>query len=354
MVKANAYGHGVEWVADQLIDQPKLHGFGVATLEEGVLLRKHIERTKPRRLADTRIIVFSGATPWTEDKGRLCERFHLTPVLTSDADWAAFLRHNGPQRLPYELKFNTGMNRLGLSLDRLDAVLRQLRARPRDEWPEGVLSHLALGESPTHATSRRQLENFRTLHHAFKAAHPRTRLHLGNSAGIWNASAWKLKDLTDCVRPGLALYGVRPLEDTPAPGLTPVLTLKARVVLIRTLQPGETLGYGARFKVGRNDAPKRIAILGAGYADGLHRVASFDGHIWLRGKACRFLGVISMDLAAVECPPGAQVNDWAEILGPNLDHWKLAHAAHTIPYELLTSVSISNLTRDRFRAEDLE
>jgi alanine racemase len=116
------------------------------------------------------------------------------------------------------------------------------------------------------------------------------------------------------------------------------MTFRARVLTTRWLEPGERLGYGGRFQNPHSGKRLRIAVLGVGYADGVHRLLSKQGEVYLRGRRVPFLGTISMDLSAVLCPPNAKPGDQAEVIGPHLDLWKQAHAANTIPYELLTAV----------------
>lgn len=120
------------------------------------------------------------------------------------------------------------------------------------------------------------------------------------------------------------------------------MSLRAQVIARHTLKRGEAIGYGATFKVtasGPDGEPVHAATLAAGYADGVHRRLSNQGHAWLAGARCRMVGIVSMDLCAVRCPASAKVGDWAELLGPQIDIWDQAKAAQTLPYELLTSVS---------------
>ena len=332
MIKANAYGHGGDWVAQQLQSLPALYGFGVASLEEGSTIR---EALGPRG-RKIRIIVFSGSIPWTEDKGQYCEDYGLTPVIASDADWNSFLKGGWPARLPYEIKFNTGMNRLGLSFSMAPAIAHALHGKPSEWHPAGVFSHLAQADDPDAKLSRLQLDRFQALRSEFNSACPGTQFHLANSAGIWNHKYWQLDGLTDVIRPGLSLYGIPPWKDAPARGILPVLTLKAPVLTVHQLKAGESLGYGATYTANES---VRAAILGIGYADGLHRTLSNRGHVWIGGRPDRVLGRVSMDLSAVQCSAQVRVGDWAEFLGPHVDPWAQAEAAQTIPYELLTSIS---------------
>jgi alanine racemase len=345
MIKANAYGHGAEWAAGILAGLPDLYALGVATLEEGSQLRQSMG-PRGRR---TRIHVFSGTAPWSEDKGHYCERFGLTPVLSSEEDWRVFLKGGWPDRLAYELKFNTGMNRLGIPAALARRLAKDLQGRPASWHPAGVLSHLAMGEAPDAPVSRLQRDRFRTLRSELGSVFSSTLFHLANSSGIWNSRHWDLKGLTDLVRPGLSLYGAPPWKGAPERGITPVLKLEAQVIQLHTLQPGESLGYGATFTASHKTGPVRVAILSAGYADGILRslsgrapsgtAASGGGHAWLGGRPTRFLGRVSMDMCAVGAFGDTRVGEFAELLGPNVDVWAQAEAAGTIPYELLTSVS---------------
>lgn len=339
MVKANGYGHGADWVARQLLNEDGLYGFGVATLREGAKLREGLGPSGRR----ARIVVFSGCGPWTEEKGSFCEKHGLTPVLASDRDWQQFSKQGWAAKIPYELKFNTGMNRLGISPQLAPSIAKFLRAGPAEAHPQGICSHLAMGETPDSALSHSQKEKFIWLRGQFQGVVSSTHFHLGNSAAIWNQKHWSLKDLTDVVRPGLSLYGVQPWPGAPERGIFPVMTLRASVLAVHRLKPGESLGYGAHFKV-TGTKPVNVAILGAGYGDGLTRTLSGHmpgggGHVWLSGRAERMLGVVSMDLCATGCAAETKPGDWAEIIGPHVDPWAQAQAAGTIPYELLTSVS---------------
>lgn len=352
MIKADAYGHGAEWAARQLMAMPDLYGFGVATMGEGETIRQELG-PRGRKL---RIVVASGAVPWNEEKGQFCERYHLTPVIGSDEDFHAFVKGKWHTRIPYEIKFNTGMNRLGLSMAMVRTVVQRLSPEEASHHPTGILSHLAMAEAPDSKLSMLQRERFETIRRECESSFPSTFFHLANSAGIWNAKKFGLDGLTDVVRPGISLYGVEPWSGAPLRGLEPVMTLQASVISIRRIKPGESVGYGGRY-VPADGAPESVAIVAAGYADGLHRMLSgFNasggvlskkgsanesrgGLAWVRGGAARILGVVSMDLSAVSCPSKVQVGDWVEFLGPHVDIWEQAHRAGTIPYELLTSVS---------------
>jgi alanine racemase len=320
----------------------QLYGLGVASLEEGQELREQVGELGRKRLP---IIVFSGAAPWSDEKGLFCERYQLTPILTNEEDFRKFIAQGWAKRVPYELKFNTGMNRLGLAFESIQRVRKVLGELPAEERPQGILSHLAVAEEPDHNLTLKQVERFQVLRTELHSITPASQFHLGNSAAIWNARALRLAELTDIVRPGLALYGVTPWSGAPARGIAPVLRYTAEVIQLHTLKPGEVMGYGAHYRVPpQAQQGVRVAVLNCGYADGLPRLlrgqgAQPGGFTWLGGREARFLGVISMDLCAVECSESVRVGDRAEILGPQVDAWSQARVAQTIPYELYTSIS---------------
>jgi len=339
IIKADAYGHGAAYAARALAQARNLYGFGVASLEEAREVRDALG-AKGRK---TRVMVLSGATNWSDEKGQYCERFGITPTIASDEDWRRFFKGNWPERLKYHLKFNTGMNRLGLSAGLVQQILSQLKERPPEWRPEGVATHMAVAEDVSHPLTKKQLEVFRGITAAVKSTWTDTLFHLANSASIWHAREFRLEGLTDVVRPGISLYGVPPWPGAPARGLIPAMELKIQVAARRQIKPGESVGYGAQFRVKGTDPAVEIAILAGGYADGLHRMNSgigeAGGRALLGGRLRRFLGVVSMDLSAVECDASTQVGEWARVFGDGLDPWTQAKAAGTIPYEVLTSVS---------------
>lgn len=334
MIKANAYGHGAAWAAKTLAREESLYGFGVASLEEGREVREALG-LKGRK---TRVLAFSGAANWSDGKGNYCAAHGLTPVLASEEDLRAFVKAKWPARLPYHLKFNTGMNRLGIAPSSLGPTIALLRKLPAEELPEGVASHLAVAEDPKHALTRLQFERFREIRAGFENLGSAIQFHIANSSAIWNAKHYGLEGLTDVARPGLSLYGVAPWPDAPARGIEAVMSLRYQVVQRRRLRQGESIGYGATYRH-KDETPLEVAILSSGYADGFHRRNSGVGHLFLGGRSRRILGIVSMDLSAVECDASTKVGEYAEMVGPGIDPWTQAGASGTIPYELLTSVS---------------
>ncbi len=334
MLKADAYGHGLEWAAKSLLTEERLFGFGVATLHEAEELRAALG-AKHRKLP---VVSFSGAAGWSDAKAQRFAAGKLTPVLSAIEDVRAFVRRKDFESVSWHIMFNTGMNRLGIPSAQVSEVADIIRKLPDDARPEGVLSHLACAESPTDGLTDRQIKEFTQIERALRVLLPQGIFHLANSAGIWNEKLLRLEEITQLVRPGLSLYGVSPWSGAPARGLIPVMSVHAPVLQVHKLKSGDRIGYGGTFRVSGTE-PVYAAILDVGYADGLHRALSGRGSVWLGERRRRILGVVSMDLCAVECDPTTAPGQWAELWGPNVSAWEQAQAAHTIPYELMTSWS---------------
>ncbi len=364
MIKANAYGHGAVWAARQLLQEPKLEGLGVSTLPEGKELRKELGA----KARNVRIVVFSGALGYSQgfsdEVGQYCEKYELTPVISSDDSWNAFRRGGWAERIPYELEFNTGMNRLGISASLAGRIATELAKLDAGAHPQGVMTHFAAAEAPESKLTQTQIERFIAIRKEFTSRCPSTRFHLANSAAIWNRKNYGLDGISDLVRPGISLYGVPPWAGAPLRGLSPVMTLRSRVLARYDLKAGESVGYGGTFVAGQSAPPAqssadvggdargakhresvvRVATVAAGYADGLLRSlkgtgGNTGGFAWVQGRPERFVGIVSMDLSAVTCSSATKPGDWVEWMGPNVDAWAQARAAGTVPYELLTSVS---------------
>lgn len=339
MIKADAYGHGAVWAARTLLSEKALDAFGVATLQEGEEVRTALG-AKGRKKA---ILVFSGALPWSEEKGHFCKKHALTPVLGTWQDWERFRDGGWVRRLSYELEFNTGMNRLGLGLPlgadpRWSRLKQDLRSLPDRHKPRGIFSHLAASESPMDPRTREQVDRFRWLVQELSTVSGGATFHLANSGGIWNFRELGLQGWSQRARPGISLYGVPPWAGAKTRGLRPVMSLLTRVLEVRMLSGGEGIGYGFTYSVPTESKGQRVAILGLGYADGLPRRLSNRGFVTLGRRREPFLGIISMDLSAVACSAKVQPGQAAQWLGPGVDLWELARLAESVPYELLTSV----------------
>src|SRR5437660_8560345 len=225
------------------------------------------------------------------------------------------------------------MNRLGLTIAEAQGIIPRINAG--DHGITLVMSHLVSAEQLNSPINARQLTTFREIASLF-AGVPAS---LANSSGIYLGAQFQF----DLVRPGAALYGVNPTPEADNP-MQPVVELKARIVQIRNLEKGETVGYGGTWTARR---PTRIAIVSAGYADGYFRAASAnDGtrgaEVVVAGKRCPIAGRVSMDLMAVDVTDveknAARRGQMVTLIGEGITVDELAHHFGTIGYEVLTSL----------------
>ncbi|NWG47105.1 MAG: alanine racemase [Alphaproteobacteria bacterium] len=313
VVKADAYGLGLGPAALALA-RAGTRSFFVAHEEEGLALRRHLG-------PGPEIWLLSGCAP-----GQLpvCAEAGLWPVLNTPEAVQAFAGADGVQG---GLMVETGMNRLGLPPESARAALAALGGEAGRI--RLVLGHLACADMPDHPLNARQLAAFAALGDLLPGV-PRS---LANSGGMALGTAYGF----DLVRPGIRLYGGS--AGPRAPALAPVVRYTAPVLQIRTLAPGESVGYGATFAAGE---PCRIATIGAGYADGVPRALSGRGLAAACGRHLPFVGRVSMDSFALDVsalPEGALApGDSVELLGRALPLDLAADRAGTIGYELLTGL----------------
>ena len=321
VVKANAYGMGLKPVATALA-QAGCKTFFVADLAEA--------RTVRALAPDATIYVLHG---FTLEAAESFIELDVRPVINSMtelAEWDTFVATRGWQG-GAALHVDTGMNRLGVSPE--EAAALAPRVQTQNHGIALLLSHLACADVPGHPLTAKQLNLFREL---------RT-LYSGIPASLANSSGIFLGDTAyfDLARPGAALYGINPTPGDPNP-MKPVVQLTGRILQIRSVARDQTIGYGATWTARRNS---RIAVLAAGYADGLLRSASAGderpgGSAIIAGNKCPIVGRISMDLMTVDISdlPDRAVHrgEVATLIGGELSIDDVAAAAGTIGYEVLT------------------
>lgn len=310
VIKANAYGHGMEAAAGAL---QAADAFAVARIEEGIALRA---------ITHKNILVLSGVSG--ADGIRQCLMHQLLPVIQTQADWQ-LLKQQAPT-LPYWLKADTGMHRLGLSADEFATIAAQ-----RDSLCQGLMSHLSDAEIPQKNTTAQQLQQFAALHRQW----PELPCSLANSGGV----LFHPDSHYQWVRPGIMLYGCNPgTEETVfTRQLQPVMQLHSRVLAVRDINNGERVGYNGRWQAQK---PSRIATIAAGYADGYPRHAKDGTPVWINGKIYPLAGKVSMDLITVDVTNGdVAIGDQVELWGENLPANTVAQWADTISYALFTGVT---------------
>jgi len=310
VVKSNAYGLGAVPVAKAL-EKAGAERFGVTCANEGVELRESGIR-KP-------ILVLTGFWPG-EEKRFIANR--LTPSVTRLEDVRSLERAaksaGVKSRLRFHLKINTGMNRLGLLPSELDAFACAL-ADCRHIELEGTFTHFASAEDFSARQTDEQEQTFRKCLDLLRALGVSPGVvHMANSGAICaRPSTW-----ADMVRPGAILYGYYQSFDPPHKGqeirdrlpVEPSLSLRARIITLRDLPAGQPVGYGARFVTER---PSRIAVINAGYADGILRQRTNRGCALLRGRHVPLVGAISMDLTTLDVTgvPDAALGDIVTLYG---------------------------------------
>ena len=260
----------------------------------------------------------------TTGAGPRLAKADLVPVLCSlpqVSEAAAFARALA-RPLPVGLNVDTGMNRQGLSLDEARALAQSIdRLRGLDV--QLVMSHLGAGTDPADPHNPLQLSRFAVA----RALFPEARASLAASAGAFLGPDYRF----DMIRPGVSLYGGGP-QERPDPRLRAVARLVAPILDIRTVRAGERLGYGAKVVMER---AARVAVVGAGYADGVIRAARGGGYAWYAG-ARRPMLIVNMDLLVIDLGDAAgRVGDEVELLGENALLDDLATAAGTVAHEVL-------------------
>jgi alanine racemase len=327
ILKANAYGHGLEAVARALA--PQADAFGVALVEEGIELR--------RLGLENPILVFGGV--WTRQIPLFLEhRLTLTvPSLARLRDVEEAAAASGA-RAKVHLKIDTGMERIGVHHYSAEGLLEAAARSPHVEV-EGIYSHFANADAEDLSDARRQLARFQEVLRFYeRRSLPLPFRHLANSAALLRMKESHL----DIVRPGLLLYGVYPFADASAAiRVLPALSWKSRVVYFKVVEAGSPVSYGSTWK---SDHPVRVVTVPVGYGDGYFRSMSNRAQVLLRGRRYRQVGLICMDQMMVNIEQGTGYNGDEVVLvgeqeGERLTVEELAAWAGTIPYEILTAIS---------------
>jgi alanine racemase len=323
VVKADGYGLGLEPVTARLV-KAGCTTFFVADLGEGRRVRA--------RAPEAVIYVLNGVLP---DTGPALAEAGLRPVINSStelAEWDHFMTATG-WRGGAALHIDTGMNRLGIGPDEAAALVPRLSSE--NHGISLIMSHLACADMPDHPLNDKQIRLFRDIRIMFRGM-PSS---LANSSGIFFGGTVHC----DLVRPGMALYGANPTPGKKNP-MRPVVELKGRILHVRHVAKGDTVGYGAIFAAARSS---RIAIVAVGYGDGYLRSAGAAkgksaAEVIIAGKRCPLLGRVSMDLLAVDVtdlPDGAaHRGELVTLIGGEIGVDELGAACGSIGYEVLTSL----------------
>jgi len=326
VVKANAYGHGAVQSARTLVDAGAAL-VGCADIEEGVELREAgltvpILVFGPFSLGDLDAVVDAGLTPTVSTPGAACRL----------QDAAA----RRGVRLAYHLGIDTGMHRLGLRHDHLTRTMPAVLAASNLDLA-GVYTHFATADAPGDELFARQCRNFEAAR--------RTLAALGVKPGVThaaNSGALLAEPATwfDLVRPGLLMYGVAPEAFAGRIDVKPVMSVRSRVAAVKGVRVGESIGYGGRFIARR---PTTMAVVPAGYADGLDTRLEGRGFVLVHGRRVPIVGAVSMDVLTVDVTgmpvePGDEVVITGRQGGEEITVGEMARWVGAIPYELLCRV----------------
>ena len=338
VIKSNAYGHGMAEAAAALADShTAIAGFGVATVEEALKLRE--------LNSDASILLLNGFV--TKEELQECLQRRVEPVIHSEYQAELVGKVLGKEILgdnqKFWVKYNTGMNRLGLSREQARDIYQRLHAYPGTELV--LMSHFACADDPDNRQFRefteRQLAELGSLRSELVSAiHEEIPVSLAASAGILH---WPGSHL-DIVRPGVMLYGCSPMahETGEELGLQAVMTLSSRIIAIRDLEPGDSIGYGCTYVCDRDT---RVATVSIGYGDGYPRSAVNGTPVVVKTEAgpvrTRLIGRVSMDMITIDVTDieGVSIDDEVELWGENLCADEVAGSADTISYELFCKVT---------------
>jgi alanine racemase len=317
VIKANAYGLGAKQVFNKL-ESLKCPQIFVATLDEALSLRAQDSQTPIAVLGG----LFTGA-----EQEYLAH--NIMPVLNTPIDIKAWSDTAKDQNkaLPAIIHFDTGMNRLGLSADETDELIKN-QSVLNGLNVQLIMSHFACADDKDHPLTQEQADKFSAIAIHF----PKAKKSLANSPGLYMDKSYHY----DLARPGYALYGGNPTPHLKNP-MKPVVHLKSRVLQVRNAKKGETVGYAASYHFEKDT---KIATIALGYADGFLRSGSSKAKLYYNDTPCNVLGRVSMDLVSINVDhlPDLKQGDWVEILGHNQGVDDLASATGTIGYEILTNL----------------
>lgn len=318
MIKADAYGHGLLPVAKALTSVDAL---GVATTDEAITLRESGVMTP--------ISVMTGFT--TMEELMLFFRHQLSPVIHHPLQLEFLEKAKVSNSIAVCLKVDTGMHRLGFSIDAFKNAFERLSRISTVQQPVQLMTHLADADNPDREFTEFQIQQFSQLTQSLLGIKS-----IGNSAGILAyPDAW-----ADVVRPGIMLYGVSPFSDRFAEefNLKPAMHLRSKVITIKPLKKGDRVGYGCMWECPED---MTIAVVGLGYGDGYPWHIKNGTSVLINDTICPTVGRVSMDMMAVDIrrQPNCKIDDEVTLWGHGLPIETIAASAETIPYELLCQLT---------------
>jgi alanine racemase len=325
VIKANAYGHGMVTVAQQLTN---IDAFAVARVPEAIELRENGIATP--------IVVLAGVMDATEMQSAI--EWNLEPVVHTP-EQIDLLKATSTGAVNVWVKFDTGMNRLGFAPEDAQVVIGKLLTS-KSVGELRLMTHLSSADELQSPETEIQLQRFRPLIEGFDGS-----VSIGNTPATfgWPAVADAQREFgftgDNWIRPGLALFGISPFADQTGAdlGLKPVMQFEARLIAVKSLHAGNRVGYKGSYV---SDTNTRLGIISAGYGDGYTRHFRCGTPVRINGRTVPLIGNVSMDMIAVDLGPDAHdsVGDIATLWGDGLPVETVAPWAHAIPYELVCGV----------------
>jgi len=318
VIKANGYGHGLLRVAEALRGAD---AFAVARVDEGIRLRKAGFKN--------RIAVLEGFTCAAElDE---LQQYQLDAVVHSFGQVEIFESRTGSDQIAVWLKMDTGMNRLGFKAKEFNAVYQRLSRCSSVKQPVSLMTHLANADDKQDPFTLTQIALFNETVAAVQGERS-----IANSAGILG---WQ-QALTDWVRPGVMLYGISPFPDSTGEqlGLKPIMALRSRLIAVKPLAKGDSVGYGCGWVCEQSTT---LGVVAIGYGDGYPRYAKPGTPVLVNGKRVPLIGRVSMDMITVDLgtQPDAKPGDAVTLWGDGLSVEEIAQCADTIPYTLVCGIT---------------
>lgn len=317
MVKANAYGCGIQVVAPTL--DGHVDALGVASLEEALVIRALGVRTP--------CILIQGV--FSPEELVTASSLHMMCVVHNSQQVQWIVNHPLPHAMTLWVKVNTGMNRLGFKPKELKEVMTALSACAWVNPDIGLMTHMACADEPSRIETLKQIEAFEHMkHNGLKS--------MANSAAIIAHP----KTHADVVRPGIMLYGVSPFsgQSGQALGLKPVARFTSAITAIHHIKPGNSVGYGGAWTC---TTPSIIGVVAAGYGDGYPRHIAANTPVWVNGYKVPIVGRVSMDMITIDLTghPDVALGDEVELWGTHVPVETIAQSAGTIAYELLCQMT---------------
>lgn len=324
VIKADGYGHGMHAVAEAI--SAYVDAFAVAFIDEAILIRSAGFQHP--------IVILEGCFSAAELP--ICAHHNFQPVIHHQQQLDDILMLRSVRPLGVWIKVDTGMHRLGWSIDEVDAVYDALKASS-NVASITMMSHFANAEKASHPLNLVQHERFL---HACAVTEATINTSLETSAALLSSAMDMPHHASHWIRTGILIYGDNPVElpaELPEP-LRPVMRLVAPVIAVRQIPAGDSVGYSGTWTAQRQS---RIATIAIGYADGYPRHAKNGTPVWINGHEVPLVGTVSMDMITVDVTdfPDITLGDEAELWGPHLSVTRVAKHADTISYDLLTNVT---------------